>query len=423
MRILIEFDSCWQTSFLGDDIKKPVAKVSSKTNKPSSDGYMQKFVATSGTRGETPAPISLSTILGILSRLIGDQRKLFQSRQSDNYYFTDLEDKITWNLSEPKTVNELMYLTNKSDDRCGQSSFLGVLEDDNLWFFAKDSSLLWSVLFLTKEQLIEFILSKSINLITTNNCLPKNLIERVNKISDSKSEEGGVLKTREKLISEKQGEIEKRKKSLADYHEKIKSNPPKTSAQELKVKSQLIKLNNELNDAKLSLDSFLKDTESLVFNTQLLAAIKYLSSKYPDNKKIGEEYCKNGVIYPMSLYSAALYLQAEYLLAAGYQMPFLKNSKGDIQIQGFSKRGFNGVRDWFNAMTGKRKKEVGTPCMIEKHSGKLEIELSLDSKNDKGSIRKDVSRAEELAELIENAGVSSFYLGKKGLAYVTKIRV
>ncbi|XPF94391.1 type I-Fv CRISPR-associated protein Cas5fv [Colwellia sp. RE-S-Sl-9] len=423
MRILIEFDSCWQTSFLGDDTKKPIGKVSSKINKPSSDGYMQKFVATSGTRGETPVSISLSTILGVLSRLIGDQRKLYQSRQSGNYYFSDLEDKITWSLSEPKMVNELIYLTNKSDDRCGQSSFLGVLEDDNPWFFAKDSNLLWSVLFLNQEQLVEFILSKNINLITTENCLPKDLIERVNKISDSKSEEGQVLKTRDKLISEKEIVIEKSTKSLKDYLEKIKNNPPKTSTQGVKVKSQLIKLEAELNDAKLSLENFLKDDESLMFDSKLIKAIEFLSSKYPDVKKAGEEYCKNGMVYPMSLYSAALYLQAEYLLVAEYDMSYLKNSKSEIQIKGFSKRGFNGVRDWLNAMSGNRKKEVGTPCIVNKHSGKLEIELSLNSKSDKGSIKKDISRAEELAELIGNAGVSSFYLGKKGLAYVTKIRV
>ncbi len=423
MRILIEFDSCWQTSFLGDDVKKPVVKVSSKMNKPSSDGYMQKFVATSGTRGETPAPLSLSTILGVLSRLIGDQRKLYQSRQQDNFYFADLEDKITWNLSESKMVNELMYLTNKSDDRCGQSSFLGVLEDDNPWFFAKDSYLLWSILFLTQDQLLEFILSKNINFFSHENCLPKDLIERINKISDSKSEEGEVLKTRDKLISEKQNVIEKRKKSLTDYHDKTKKSPPKTTAQKSKAKSQLIKLEAELKDAKLSLESFIKDNEALMFDSKLMKVIEFLSSKYPDVKKAGEEYCKNGVVYPMSLYSAALYLQAERLLAAGYDVSYLKNSKSEIQIQGFSKRGFNGVRDWLNTMTGKRKKEVGTPCMVNKHSGKLEIELSLDSKSDRGSIKKEMSRADELAELIENAGVSSFYLGKKGLAYVTKIRV
>lgn len=33
------------------------------------------------------------------------------------------------------------------------------------------------------------------------------------------------------------------------------------------------------------------------------------------------------------------------------------------------------------------------------------------------------NKSREIKTMIENAGVSSFYLGKKGLAYVTDIRV
>ena len=151
--------------------------------------------------------------------------------------------------------------------------------------------------------------------------------------------------------------------------------------------------------------------------------LEFLSKKFPDEKKPGEEYCKNGIIYPTSLYSAALYIQAEHLLKSGYDVPFVRNKKNEIQIQGFSKRGFNGIRDWLNTMAGGRKKAVGTPCMVQKHSGELEIELKLDNTKDRGIINPNLSRAEEILELIENAGVSSFYLGKKGLAYVSNIRV
>jgi 3-hydroxyisobutyrate dehydrogenase-like beta-hydroxyacid dehydrogenase len=48
--------------------------------------------------------------------------------------------------------------------------------------------------------------------------------------------------------------------------------------------------------------------------------------------------------------------------------------------------------------------------MLTKASGVLEIIID---------IPRD--QAKELKKMIENAGVSSFYLGKKGLAYVTKI--
>lgn len=50
--------------------------------------------------------------------------------------------------------------------------------------------------------------------------------------------------------------------------------------------------------------------------------------------------------------------------------------------------------------------------MMTKASGQLEILIDVD--RDKG---------QEIKTLIENAGVSSFYLGKKGLAYVSNIRL
>jgi uncharacterized lipoprotein len=35
--------------------------------------------------------------MGILNRLIGDQRKLYQARQDENYYFTEVEKVLQEN--------------------------------------------------------------------------------------------------------------------------------------------------------------------------------------------------------------------------------------------------------------------------------------------------------------------------------------
>jgi hypothetical protein len=59
----------------------------------------------------------------------------------------------------------------------------------------------------------------------------------------------------------------------------------------------------------------------------------------------------------------------------------------------------------------KKKGEGEVVSILTKASGQLIINLN---------ISKDQTR--DLEEKIENAGVSSFYLGKKGLAYVTDIR-
>ena len=118
----------------------------------------------------------------------------------------------------------------------------------------------------------------------------------------------------------------------------------------------------------------------------------------------------------MRLYGAALYLQAELLEKSGediskiYMLQTKGSNKGYKTIQGFSKKGFNGVRDFLNPLsTGGNKKTVKTPFSLTKTNGQLEIKL-------------DISRdkAKEIKAMIENASVSSFYLGKKGLAYIYK---
>ena len=160
MRISIEFDSCWQTSFLDGDHDLPI----SKTNP-------RKFVATAKTRGEEPAPFTKNTVnIGVLCRLIGDQRKLYQARNSENYYFSDIEEHVSFSLiRNESTTQELMYLTNKSDDRCAQSSFLGVLSADNPWFFSTVAPKLWPVLFLDNHKLLDFILYEEADIDTEAN--------------------------------------------------------------------------------------------------------------------------------------------------------------------------------------------------------------------------------------------------------------
>lgn len=103
------------------------------------------------------------------------------------------------------------------------------------------------------------------------------------------------------------------------------------------------------------------------------------------------------------------------------------NKRGEnIFIYGFSKRGFNGSRDFMkNFITGKEKIIWGNPyLMIERKKGEGEVVSVLTKASGKLIINLNISKeqARDLEEKIENAGVSSFYLGKKGLAYVTDIR-
>ncbi len=395
MRISIEFDSCWQTGFLNGEHDKPVSKINPR-----------KFVATSKTRGEKPTPITKNTVMGILCRLIGDQRKLYQAKNSENYYFADIEDKVTYSFPKiDATSQELMFLTNKSDDRCAQSAFLGVLPSDNPWFFSDVAPKLWSVLFLDKIQLLDFILNEQIEFLEVDCSPTKSLLPRIEAISNTKQETGSVLMTKKRILADQMKTIEKKQKQIENTLQKWKEKPPKTPSQQSKNEEKINKLNEELLELHNELERMEVNTNINALESKIVAVIEFLTEKFP-----GNEYLNKDIIYPMSLYAAALYLQAERLCNQRNDLRFIRNEKGEISIQGFSKRGFNGVRDWLNPMTGKRKKVVGTPCIVQKQSGSLEIILD---------ICRD--KAKKIKQDIDNAGVSSFYLGKKGLAYITHI--
>ena len=73
--------------------------------------------------------------------------------------------------------------------------------------------------------------------------------------------------------------------------------------------------------------------------------------------------------------------------------------------------------------TGEKKKIWGNPYMRkERVKGEGEIVSLMTKASGKLEINIDVDRdkAKEIKILIENAGVSSFYFGKKGLAYLSK---
>jgi len=74
--------------------------------------------------------------------------------------------------------------------------------------------------------------------------------------------------------------------------------------------------------------------------------------------------------------------------------------------------------------TGAKKKIWGNPYMRKvRVKGEGEVVSLMTKASGTLEITIDVERekAKEIKRLIENAGVSSFYLGKKGLAYVKDI--
>ena len=339
MRIIIEYESSWRNSFLdgSNDEKLPNKGrnfVASMTELKKPENYFQREV-------------TKNTVMGILSRLIGDQRKLYQARASEDYYFADKEELIAFE-DKPKVINrEIAYIRNMKGST-DQNSFTGMIKVNDPIFLSNYSKEFWGVLALDIEQLCEFILSdkliKEFEIDAPISLDPVSILNRLEIIGKSKPVEAdGVLKQ----ASDK----------LASLFDKYKP----------------------LNTKGLQL------------------------------------------ILPM--YCSALYVQMQRLEQRD-DMTTAKSKMGGIS--GISNNGFT-PKDFMRAYTpGKSKLIYGNPYVREEFvKGEGKINHNLTKANGQLEITLDINieQAKELKQMIDNAGVSSFYLGKKGLAYVSDIRL
>lgn len=344
MRIEIEYEASWRNSFLGGGNNEPLPK----------DG--RKFIGSMTSLGKPEnfikREITLDTVMGVLNRLIGDQRKLYQSRLGSEYYFRELEPLVSFN-DTPKAINhEMTYIRNISGST-DQNSFTGLVKTHSPMLSSDFSAELWGVLGLSFDELCKFILDDNYSVLSKTALDPLTIVSLA------------------ELIDKTNKPVE-----MSSYYDKI-------------------------------VDVIQKRFPEVITEKQ--------SAPYVE---------KNGKVKPIRFYAAALYFQVERLKNK-YDMTKALTSSG--KIAGFSKRGFNGRRDFMkNFVTGGEKKIWGNPYIFEefvkgegktkhlmtKASGVLEIEINVDRE-----------KAKEIANLIDFAGVSSFYLGKKGLAYVSKIRV
>ncbi|MFZ1712890.1 MAG: type I-Fv CRISPR-associated protein Cas5fv, partial [Nitrosomonas sp.] len=141
---------------------------------------------------------------------------------------------------------------------------------------------------------------------------------------------------------------------------------------------------------------------------------KFLDAEYIDAK---------GMIKPIMFYCSALYLQISRLNQRFDLSNALTKSGG---ISGISKRGFT-PKDFMDRFTTGSKKPIwGNPYLLkEKRKGEGEVTSLLTKANGILEIYLDISqeKAIQLRDMIEAAGVSSFYMGKKGLAYVDGLRI
>jgi len=333
MKIEIEYEASWRNSFLDGSDDKPLPKKGRK--------FIGSITALKKSENYIIRDVTLSTVMGILNRLIGEQRKLYQARKDENYYFKEIESKVSFNDDIKIKNSELVYLRNMSGNT-DQNSFTGMINTNDSMFTSDYSQEFWGVLALEVDELLEFI------------------------VSDTKYKK----------------KIELDPLAIVDRFSEIGKFKPLEESEVVQKVLEVLENNFE-------------------------------GINYKNNKDL---------VVPLNLYCSSLYLQLERLKEKGYSFEGVLTKTGTIS--GISKRNFT-KKDFMDKFTTGGKKIVyGNPyiqklkvkgigevtSMLTKASGTLEIIIDIDR-----------DKAKELKKMIENAGVSSFYLGKKGLAYVTKI--
>ncbi len=337
MQILIRYEASWRNSFLDGNNNENLPKngrnfVGSITKLQQKDE--ENFIKRS---------VSHDTIMGIINRLIGDQRKLYQARRDKNYFFLEIdnEEKVKFRNNE-QTSSEMVYIRNITGST-DQNSFSGMIKGSDPIFKSDYSKSLWGVLFLEFHELCNFINDQNFSIDTDLEFDPLIIVNRFENL--------GKLK-------------------ISDNSEITKK------------------------------------------------AILELQNKYPDIKYLDDK----DRVRPLALYCSALYLQI-FRLSQKFDLSNSLTKNG--LISGISKGGSFTMKDFMDKFTTGEKKIVwGNPYLLkEKRKGEGEVSSLLTKASGTLEIQLDIpqEKAIELQEMIDNAGVSSFYLGKKGLAYVEEI--
>ena len=339
MRIIVEYESSWRNSFLDGSNDEALPKkgrnfIASMTELKKPENFYQRT-------------ITKNTVMGVLSRLIGDQRKLYMARQSEHYYFADKEQLITFE-DKPEVINhEIAYIRNitGSEDK---KSFVGMIKVNTPIFQSNYSYAFWGVLSLDIEQLCDFILDeKPLEQFEIDQPISLDPVSIINRL-------------------------------------------------EMIAKIKPMQAEGRLKQASDKLVTLFKDYKPL-------------------NAK--------GLQLALAMYCSTLYLQMQRL-----------EKQLNISIPKASRGGISGIsnnmhtpKDFMAAyVTGGKKKVYGNPYLREefvKGEGKINHKLTKASGQLEITIDVEANIAKELKTMIEDAGVSAFYVGKKGLAYVSEIRL
>lgn len=187
MRITIKYEASWRNSFLDGSNNEPLPKggrtfVGSMTTLGKRDnlGNYPNFIK---------REITHETVMGVLNRLIGDQRKLYQSRNCPKYFFSGLEEQITFNdqQNQGESINtETVYIRNM-EGNTDQNSFTGMIKANDPVFTSDYSNIFWGVLALDIESLCQFIVDESFKVSSSKQFNPLDVLQKLDELNKLKA--------------------------------------------------------------------------------------------------------------------------------------------------------------------------------------------------------------------------------------------
>lgn len=331
MEITIEYNSCWRNSFLDKSNNE-------KMDKNNKRKYIASCQSLAKPENFIKRDVTIDTVMGVLNRLIGDQRKLWQAREDEEYYFKDIEPLVSFEDNITCLSQEIVVLKNNS----GHSNPAGIsgCYNNNSPILKSDfSAEMWGIFAMDFAEVLDYIVTGK-DPLKTQNLNPLILIDRIESLSNIKSSEYDCT-----------------------------------------------------------------------------AAFDIIKAKYVEELKTEVVEKTAAKVY----YFTAFYLKIEELSNRGFDVASILSKKGCLK--GFSKRTF--TKSDFNGKisTGGDLLIIGNPYFLKGRGNDLNKMLTKADGTVTITINIDKDKSLELKNMIDDAGVSSFSLGKKGLAYVSNMRI
>lgn len=397
MKIIIPYNSKWSACMSDKETRKSktvsLGAVQEKTNKETiielneNDNYESVMMKIkTGFENFDYQPISKNTVLGILSRLFGEIRYLDKVLEDPDHLINILKDKVSFSLLDRELYNEVINIATPVKE----------VQNNGGAFISNSKS---NFCLLSKNQISEIIYSL-FNL--------KNL----NQIDDFMS-------------------FLQKDPSLLEMTNYIKSN------------SLEFKENYEIYMFIKKYQEHVKDFS--IYDNEYR---KFLAGKIPSNNEI--LYYENLIkkIGIINTNNPLTYLSSKYINIIGiliYSVVFwferigqreliegvLIKQKGNIEGIATNSGGLT-IKDLYSRVAPK-KQSWSSPYMFDtkylkkqnaKQFNPTSTKLGVGKENGILEIYIDVNEdiAKELEERIKCVGVSTFQMGKKGLAYVKEIR-